>query len=158
MSNYLVCLLAAASISLRLTWADVNPYLSSNDISTDSWHYVPYHDVDISRQSISRQGILGLLAAIGPQGLLASLILPGIGAAYTAVSSAVLQNNINNNDIIRNDVCNKVNEILDISALTSSETSLAAITNFQFSVWLGDADVGAATGSAVINGKTLDNS
>ena len=52
----------------------------------------------------------------------------------------------------------QVNEILDISALTSSETSLAAITNFQFSVWLGDADVGAATGSAVINGKTLDNS
>merc|ERR1712137_855638 len=53
------------------------------------------------------------------------------------------------------EICNKVNEIIGVAPLTTTDADLAAVNDFKLTNMLLSNDADASSGTVEINGKTL---
>merc|ERR1711953_12771 len=80
--------------------------------------------------------------------MVAGLGVGVLNAGYTTIVSLL------NAQKTRN-VCNKMNEVLNVAELTSTQAGLASVTNFKMTKFLTAATATTLTGSATLNGVTL---
>jgi len=170
MKTYVICIGAFIAATYS-AWADTEPindqynyvesnfdYLAPDD--TPGWH---------SPTIAKRQGLFGqdltqrqsALVPFSPLGW-AALIATFGNFLYFQFTAQRLRDDINDIDTTTSTTstketatCKKVNEILNIATLTSSQTQLAAVTGFQLTEILVDSSATTLGGTATINGKSL---
>jgi len=150
--------------ALAAVSGDSSPYEYEQSYTPETHQYTSEWHSPAAPKSYLDSFIKSRQASIIDPGLLASVLGTGLSLGTTVVTNNILQNQVNTvrstADTAKNKgsaTCQKVNEVLNVAELTSTQTSLAAVTNFQLTKALVDAGATTLTSSATINGKSLAN-